>query len=122
LLRIKPCKIKSEHITMARKTIKIDYFTQVKVYTPSDYCKQDCLQVDLSTLQIGYVQASDILYCPSFPSRHVFLYYLVDSKGSHLHHCHHIPRTLGGTLDPWHSVALQQPALLIAAFPKHVEQ
>ena len=51
-----------------------------------------------------------------------FLYCLPDNKGSHLRHCHHIPRTIGATSDPWHSVALQQPALLIAAFPKHVEQ
>jgi hypothetical protein len=35
---------------MANETIKKIYFTQVKVYTPSDYYMQVCLQVDLSTL------------------------------------------------------------------------
>jgi hypothetical protein len=92
------------------------------VYTPSDCCMQDCLQVDLSTLQIGQVQASDILCCPLFPGRHVSLCCLVDSKGSHLRHFHHIPRILGGISDPWHSIALRQSALLIVAFPKHIEQ
>jgi hypothetical protein len=107
---------------MARETIKIIYFRQVKVCTPSDCCKQDCLHVDLSTLQTGRAQASDILCCPLFPGRHVFVYCLEDSKGSHLHHFHHIPRTLGGISDPWHSVALRQSALLLVAFSKHVER
>jgi hypothetical protein len=83
---------------------------------------KNCLQVDLLTLQTSQVQASDILCCPLFLGRHVFLYCLVESKGSHLHHFHHIARTLGGILDPWHNVALQQSALLLVAFLKHVER
>jgi hypothetical protein len=112
---------------MARKTIKIVYrSTNCRMKNQSIHtfrcCKQDCLQVDLSTLQTGQVQASNILCCPLFSDRHLSLYCLVDSKGSLLRHFHHIPRTLGGILDPWHNVALRQSALLIVAFPKHVKQ
>jgi hypothetical protein len=63
----------------------------------------------------------DILCCPSFPDRHLSLCCLVDSKGNHLCHFLHIPRTLGGISGPWHNVALQQSTFLIVAFPKHVE-